>query len=105
MRGIFRISLDGAAGFTAVNLKPRAIILAAAFRSRTAILTGSILAVTLALAIPVGATDTGEALDKICLKKTSYKTQGDAVPLRIRIKSNLRCEGAPARKNLRRNQR
>ena len=80
MRGIFRISLDGAAGFTAVNLKPRAIILAAAFRSRTAILTGSILVVTLALAIPVGATDTGEALDKICLKKTSYKTQGDAVP-------------------------
>lgn len=80
MRGIFRISLDGAAGFTAVNLKLRAIISAGAFRSRTAILTGSILAVTLALAIPVGATDTGEAPDKICLKKTSYKTQGDAVP-------------------------
>ena len=80
MRGIFRISLDGAAGFTAVNLKPRAIILAAAFRSRTAILTGSILAATLALAMPAGATETGEAPDKICLKKTSYKTQGDAVP-------------------------
>ena len=90
MRGIFRISLDGAAGFTAVNLKPRAIILAAAFRSRTAILTGSILAVTLALAMPAGATETGEThetasnfkarTDKICLKKTSYKTQGDAVP-------------------------
>ena len=90
MRGIFRISLDGAAGFTAANLKPRAIISAAAFRSRTAILTGSILAVTLALAMPAGATETGEThetasnfkarTDKICLKKTSYKTQGDAVP-------------------------
>lgn len=80
MRGIFRISLDGAEGFTAVNLKLRAIILAAAFRSRTAILTGSILAATLALATPVSATETGEAPDKICLKKTSYKTQGDAVP-------------------------
>lgn len=80
MRGIFRISLDGAAGFTAANLRLRAIILAAAFRSRTAILTGSILAATLALAMPVGATETGEAPDKICLKKTSYKTQGDAVP-------------------------
>ena len=80
MRGIFKISLDGAAGFTAVNLKPRAIISAATFRSRTAILTGSILAATLALAMPVGATETGEAPDKICLKKTSYKTQGDAVP-------------------------
>ena len=86
MRGIFRISLDGAAGFTAANLRLRAIILAAAFRSRTAILTGSILAATLALAMPVGATETSEATtkhaapDKICLKKTSYKTQGDAVP-------------------------
>ncbi len=86
MRGIFRISLDGAEGFTAVNLKLRAIILAAAFRSRTAILTGSILAATLALAMPAGATETSEATtkhaapDKICLKKTSYKTQGDAVP-------------------------
>ena len=70
MRGIFRISLDGAAGFTAANLRLRAIILAA----------------TLALVMPVGATETGEATtkhaapDKICLKKTSYKTQGDAVP-------------------------
>ncbi len=90
MRGIFRISLDGAAGFTAVNLKPRAIISAGAFRSRTAILTGSILAAALALAMPVSATETGEThetasnfkarTDKICLKKTSYKTQGDAVP-------------------------
>ena len=80
MRGIFKISLDGAEGFTAVNLKPRAIISAATFRSRTAILTGSILAATLALAMPAGATETGEAPDKICLKKTSYKTQGDAVP-------------------------
>ena len=90
MRGIFRISLDSAAGFTAANLRLRAIILAAAFRSRTAILTGSILAATLALAMPVGATETGEThetasnfkarTDKICLKKTSYKTQGDAVP-------------------------
>ena len=60
MRGIFRISLDGAAGFTAVNLKPRAIISAGAFRSRTAILTGSILAAALALAMPVSATETGE---------------------------------------------
>ena len=90
MRGIFRISLDGAAGFTAANLRLRAIILAAAFRSRTTILTGSILAATLALAMPAGATETGEThetasnfkarTDKICLKKTSYKTQGDAVP-------------------------
>ena len=94
MRGVFKISPEDAADFTAANLKARAIISAGAFRARaavnsrarTAVLAGSILAATLALAVPAGATETGEAAtkyaarDKICLQKTSYKTEGGAVP-------------------------
>jgi len=94
MRGIFKISPDGAADFAAANLKARAIISAGAFRARTAVnsraraavLAGSILAATLTLAMPAGPTETGEAAtkhaaaDKICLQKTSYKTEGGAVP-------------------------
>jgi len=104
MRGIFKISLKDAADFAAPNLKARAIIAAGAFRVRTAVnsrartavladklraraavLAGSILAATLALAVPAGATEAGEeaakhaAPDKICLQKTSYKTEGGAV--------------------------
>ena len=97
MRGVFKISPQDAADFAAVNLKARAIISAGAFgaqtavlvdklRVRAAILAGSVLAATLVLAIPAGATETGEAAtkhaaaDKICLQKTSYKTEGGAVP-------------------------
>nr|WP_314379811.1 hypothetical protein [uncultured Campylobacter sp.] len=94
MRGVFKISPEDAADFTAANLKARAIISAGAFRAlaavnsraRTAVLASSILAATLTLAIPAGATETSEAAtkhaaaDKICLKKTSYKTEGGAVP-------------------------
>ena len=97
MRGVFKISPEDAADFAALNLKARAIISAGAFgaqaavsadklRARAAVLAGSILAATLALAMPAGATETGEAAtkhaapDKICLQKTSYKTEGGAVP-------------------------
>lgn len=92
MRGVFKISPEGAADFAAVNLKARAIISAdelqaraaasaGALRARAAVLAGSILAATLALAMPAGAAETGEAAaDKICLQKTSYKTEGGAVP-------------------------
>ena len=98
MRGVFKISPEDAADFTAANLKARAIISAGAFRARaavnsrarTAVLAGSILAATLALAVPAGATEAGEThetasnfkarTDKICLQKTSYKTEGGAVP-------------------------
>ena len=94
MRGVFKISPEDAADFTAANLKARAIISAGAFRvrtavnsrARTAVLASSILAATLALAIPAGAAETGEAAtkhataDKICLQKTSYKTEGGALP-------------------------
>ena len=97
MRGVFKISHEGAANFAALNLKARAIISAGAFgaqtavladklRARTAVLAGSILAATLTLAMPMGATETGEAAtkhaaaDKICLQKTSYKTEGGAAP-------------------------
>lgn len=98
MRGVFKISPEeDAANFAALNLKARAIISAGAFGVRTAaladklrvratVLAGSILAATLALAMPAGATETGEtaakhaAPDKICLQKTSYKTEGGAVP-------------------------
>ena len=94
MRGIFKILPEDAADFAALNLKARAIISAGAFRvraavnsrARTAVLAGSVLAATLTLAMPVGATETGEAAtkhaaeDKICLQKTSYKTEGGAVP-------------------------
>lgn len=97
MRGIFKISHEGAADFAALNLKAQAIVSAGAFGAQTAVLTdklrvraailaGSILAATLALAMPAGATEMGEAAtkhaaaDKICLKKTSYKTEGGAVP-------------------------
>ncbi|WP_297949174.1 hypothetical protein [uncultured Campylobacter sp.] len=98
MRGVFKISPEGAADFAALNLKARAIISAGAFRARTAVnsrartavLAGFILAATLALAMPVGAAETGEThetasnfkarTDKICLQKTSYKTEGGAVP-------------------------
>lgn len=94
MRGVFKISPEDAADFTAANLKARAIISAGAFRARaavnsrarTAVLAGSILAATLALAVPAGATEASEAAtkytarDKICLQKTSYKTEGGAVP-------------------------
>ena len=86
MRGIFKISHEGAADFAALNLKARAIISAGAFGAQAAVLAGSILAVTLALAMPAGATETSEAAtkhaaaDKICLQKTSYKTEGGAVP-------------------------
>ena len=86
MRGVFKISPEDAADFAALNLKARAIISAGAFRAlaavnlraRTAILAGSILAATLTLAMPAGATETGEAhetalnfkarTDKICLQ-------------------------------------
>ena len=97
MRGVFKISPEDAADFAALNLKARAIVSAGAFgaqaailadklRVRAAVLAGSILAATLALAIPAGATETGEAAtkhaaaDKICLQKTSYKTEGGAAP-------------------------
>lgn len=86
MRGVFKILPEDAADFAAANLKARAIISAGAFRARAAVLAGSILAVTLALAMPAGATETSEAAtkhaaaDKICLQKTSYKTEGGAVP-------------------------
>lgn len=101
MRGVFKISPEDTADFAAANLKARAIISAGAFgaqtavladklRVRAAILAGSILAATLALAIPAGAAETGEThetasnfkarTDKICLQKTSYKTEGGAVP-------------------------
>ena len=101
MRGVFKISPEGAADFAAANLKARAIISAGAFgaqaavsadklRVRAAVLAGSILAATLALAMPAGATETGEThettsnfkarTDKICLQKTSYKTEGGAAP-------------------------
>mgnify|MGYP000953053700 CR=1 FL=1 len=101
MRGIFKISHEGAANFAALNLKARAIISAGAFgaqtavladklRVRAAVLAGSILAATLALAMPAGATETGKThettsnfkarTDKICLQKTSYKTEGGAAP-------------------------
>lgn len=94
MRDVFKILPEGAADFTATNLKARAIISTGAFRAlaavnsraRTAVLAGSILAATLTLAMPAGATETGEAAtkyaarDKICLQKTSYKTEGGAVP-------------------------
>lgn len=90
MRGVFKISPEDAADFAAANLKARAIISAGVFRARTAVLAGSILATTLALAVPAGATETGEThetasnfkarTDKICLQKTSYKTEGGAVP-------------------------
>lgn len=94
MRDVFKILPEGAADFTAANLKARAIISTGAFRAlaavnsraRTAVLAGSILAATLTLAMPAGATETGEAAtkyaaaDKICLQKTSYKTEGGAVP-------------------------
>ncbi len=97
MRGIFKILPEDAVDFAALNLKARAIISAGAFgaqtavsadklRARAAVLAGSILAATLALAVPAGATETGTAAaehaatDKICLQKTSYKTEGGAVP-------------------------
>ena len=94
MRGVFKISPEDAADFTAANLKARAIISAGAFRVRTAVsadklrvraavLAGSILAATLTLAMPAGATETAAkhaAADKICLQKTSYKTEGGALP-------------------------
>lgn len=94
MRGVFKISPEDAADFATLNLKARAIISAGVFRVRaavnsrvrTAVLAGSILAATLVLAMPAGATETGEAAakhaatDKICLQKTSYKTEGGAVP-------------------------
>ena len=94
MRGVFKILPEDAADFAAPNLKARAIISAGAFRAlaavnsraRTAVLASSILAATLTLAIPAGATETGEAAtkhaaaDKICLQKTSYKTESGAVP-------------------------
>ncbi|WP_298042564.1 hypothetical protein [uncultured Campylobacter sp.] len=94
MRGIFKILPEDTADFAAANLKARAIISAGAFRARaavnsrarSAVLAGSILAATLTLAMPAGATETGEAAtkhaaaDKICLQKTSYKTEGGAVP-------------------------
>ena len=92
MRGFFKIPPEDAANFAAANLKARAIISAGAFgaqtavladklRVRAAILAGSILAATLVLAIPAGATETAgkhAAADKICLQKTSYKTEGGA---------------------------
>ena len=100
MRGIFKISPEDAADFAAANLKARAIISVDAFRAQTAVLAdklraraavsadklraraavlaGSILVAMLALAMPAGATET--APDKICLQKTSYKTEGGAVP-------------------------
>ena len=98
MRGIFKISPEeDAANFAALNLKARAIISAGAFgeqtavladklRVRSAVLAGSILAATLTLAMPAGATEASAtatkhaAPDKICLQKTSYKTEGGAVP-------------------------
>ena len=101
MRGIFKISPEDAADFAAANLKARAIVSAGAFgaqtavladklRARTAVLAGFILAATLTLAMPAGATETGEThetasnfkarTDKICLQKMSYKTEGGAVP-------------------------
>lgn len=100
MRGVFKILPEDAADFAALNLKARAIVSAGAFgaqtavsadklRARAAVLAGSILAATLALAMPTGATETGKAhetasnfkaRDKICLQKTSYKTEGGAVP-------------------------
>ena len=97
MRGVFKISPEDAADFTALNLKARAIVSAGAFkvraavsadklRAQAAVLAGSVLAATLTLAMPAGATETGEAAtkhaaaDKICLQKTSYKTEGGAVP-------------------------
>ncbi len=94
MRGVFKISPEGAADFAAANLKARAIISAGAFKARTAVsadklrvraavLAGSILAATLTLAMPAGATETAAkhaAADKICLQKTSYKTEGGALP-------------------------
>ena len=94
MRGFLKISPEGAADFAAANLKARAIISGGVFRARTTVnsrarttvLAGSILAATLTLAMPAGATETGEAAtkhaaeDKICLQKTSYKTEGGAVP-------------------------
>ena len=88
MRGVFKISPEGAVNFAAVNLKARAIVSAGAFgaqtavltdklRARAAVLAGSILAGTLALAMPAGAAETGEThetasnfkmrTDKICL--------------------------------------
>ena len=97
MRGIFKISPEGAADFAAANLKARAIVSAGAFvaqaavladklRVLAAVLASSVLAATLALAMPAGATETDAAAakhaapDKICLQKTSYKTEGGAVP-------------------------
>ena len=94
MRDIFKILPEDAADFAAPNLKARAIISAGAFRAlaavnsraRSVVLAGSILAATLALAMPASATETGEATtkhaaaNKICLQKTSYKTEGGAVP-------------------------
>ena len=94
MRGVFKISPKDAADFVALNLKARAIISAGAFRAqtavladklraRTAVLAGSILAATLALAMPASATEAAAkhaAANKICLQKTSYKTEGGAVP-------------------------
>ena len=97
MRGVFKISPEDAADFTALNLKARAIVSAGAFkvraavsadklRAQAAVLAGSVLAATLTLAMPAGATETGEeaakhaAPDKICLQKTSYKTEGGAAP-------------------------
>lgn len=82
---------EGAVDFVALNLKARAIVSAGAFeaqaavladklRARAAVLAGSILAATLVLAMPAGATETGAAANKICLQKTSYKTEGGAVP-------------------------
>ena len=101
MRGIFKISPEDAADFAALNLKARAIVSAGAFRAQTAVLAdklraraavlaGSILAATLTLTMPAGATEASEThktasnfkarTDKICLQKTSYKTEGGAVP-------------------------
>ena len=97
MRGVFKISPEDAADFAALNLKARTIVSAGAFgaqtavladklRARAAVLAGSVLAATLTLAMPAGAAETGEAAakhaaaNKICLQKTSYKTEGGAVP-------------------------
>lgn len=41
MRGVFKISPEGAADFAAANLKARAIVSAGAFRVRAAVLAGS----------------------------------------------------------------